>query len=105
MARCCTAPRARVAAWCIDPRLIPYALAAVALLVFSPALLNGFVDWDDHVNLVENPSYRGLGWTQIRWMFSSTLMGHYIPVTWLTLRPRLHAVGHEPVRVSPRRTT
>ena len=52
--------------------------------MFSPALRNGFVDWDDHVNLLENPNYRGLGWTQIRWMFSSTLMGHYIPVTWLT---------------------
>jgi hypothetical protein len=23
-------------------------------------------------------------WTQIRWMFTSTLMGHYIPVTWFT---------------------
>ena len=64
--------------------MIPYALAAVAFLVFSPALLNGFVDWDDHINLLENPSYRGLGWTHIRWMFSTTLMGHYIPVTWLS---------------------
>ena len=68
----------------LNPRLIPYALAAVAFLVFSPALLNGFVDWDDHINLLENPSYRGLGWTHIRWMFSTTLMGHYIPVTWLS---------------------
>ena len=76
--------RPRVAAWLLNPWWIPYALAAVALLVFSPALLNGFVDWDDQVNLVENPSYRGLGWTHIRWMFSSTLMGHYIPVTWLS---------------------
>ena len=76
--------RTRVAAWVLNPWLIPYALAAVALLVFSPALLNGFVDWDDHVNLLENPGYRGLGWTHIRWMFSSTLMGHYIPVTWLS---------------------
>ena len=76
--------RTRVAAWVLDARLIPYALAAVALLVFSPALLNGFVEWDDHINLLENPSYRGLGWTHIRWMFSTTLMGHYIPVTWLS---------------------
>lgn len=63
---------------------IPFALAALTFLVFSPALLNGFVYWDDSANLFENPSYRGLGWKQIRWMFTSTLMGHYIPVTWLT---------------------
>jgi protein O-mannosyl-transferase len=74
----------RAMACVLDPRLIPYALAAAALLVFSPALLNDFVDWDDHINLVENFRYRGLGWTPIRWMFSTTLMGHYIPVTWLS---------------------
>src|SRR5580765_8465561 len=77
--------RTSVAVWVLNPSYIPYALAAVALLAFSPALLNGFVDWDDHVNLLENPSYRGLGWTQIRWMFTTKLMGHYIPVTWLSL--------------------
>lgn len=76
--------RTRVAAGVLNSWLIPCALAAVALLVFSPALLYGFVDWDDHTNLLENPSYRGLGWTHIRWMFGSTLMGHYIPVTWLS---------------------
>ena len=74
----------RVAVWVLNPRLIPYVLAAVALLVFSPALLNGFVNWDDQVNLLENPSYRGLGWAHIRWMFRTTLMGHYIPITWLS---------------------
>jgi tetratricopeptide (TPR) repeat protein len=52
--------------------------------VFSPALSNGFVEWDDYANLFENPGFRGLGWAQLRWMFTSTLMGHYIPVTWLT---------------------
>lgn len=70
--------------WMFNARAIPLALAAATLLVFAPALLNRFVDWDDYINLFENPSYRGLGWKQIRWMFSTTLMGHYIPVTWLT---------------------
>ncbi len=76
--------RIRWVGWLMNARWIPFALTAVSLLVFSPALLNGFVEWDDYMNLFENPSYRGLGWTQIRWMFTSTLMGHYIPVTWLT---------------------
>lgn len=61
------------------------ALAAVTVAVFAPALLNGFVDWDDSVNVSDNIHFRGLGWAQIRWMLTTTLMGHYIPVTWLTL--------------------
>src|SRR6185503_9959800 len=43
------------------------------------------VNWDDHKNFTGNPGFRGLGWTQLRWMLTSTLMGHYIPITWLTL--------------------
>jgi protein O-mannosyl-transferase len=73
-----------LADWVPNSALIPFALAAATFLVFSPALRNGFVEWDDQVNLFENASYRGLGWNQLRWMFTSTLMGHYIPVTWLT---------------------
>lgn len=66
-------------------RLIPLVLAVVTFLVLLPALWNGFVEWDDHVNLYENEHYRGLTWPQIRWMFSTVLMGHWIPLTWLTL--------------------
>ncbi len=65
-------------------RLTPWALAAIAFTGFLPALWNDFVEWDDYVNLFENPHYRGLGLSQLRWMVTSTLMGHYIPVTWLT---------------------
>ena len=65
-------------------RLIPLMLALITFLVFLPALWNGFVAWDDQVNLYENPQYRGLTWPQIRWMFSNVTMGHWIPLTWLT---------------------
>ena len=57
-------------------------LAVVA--VFAHGLYNDFVQWDDPINLIDNQNFRGLGWAQIRWMFTTTLMGHYIPVTWLT---------------------
>lgn len=69
----------------LRPRLLPLLLAAAVLIVFSPSLFNEFVHWDDNVNIVDNPHFRGLGWAQIRWMFTTGLMGHYIPVTWLTL--------------------
>jgi len=77
-----TEPTTSIRSW--SPRLIPLALGVVTFLVFLPALWNGFVEWDDQVNLYENPEYRGLTWPQIRWMFSTVLMGHWIPLTWLT---------------------
>ena len=52
--------------------------------VFAVALRNDFVRWDDYRNLVDNPHFRGLGAAQLAWMFTTTLMGHYIPLTWLT---------------------
>lgn len=65
--------------------LLPVAIALITLAVFSPAIDNGFVEWDDQIILTHNEGYRGLGWEQIRWMFSNVTMGHYVPVTWVTL--------------------
>src|SRR5205807_187055 len=51
---------------------------------FLPALQNQFVSWDDAENFLDNPHYRGLGWSQLHWMWT-THQGHYIPLTWMTL--------------------
>jgi hypothetical protein len=59
-------------------------LAATAV-AFLPALGADFVNWDDPRNFLDNPHFRGLGAEQLRWMFTARHMGHYIPVTWLTL--------------------
>jgi tetratricopeptide (TPR) repeat protein len=65
--------------------LFALAVAALAVIVFLPALGNDFVDWDDEINLTANPHYRGLGWTQLRWMATSShVLGHWIPLTWLS---------------------
>jgi tetratricopeptide (TPR) repeat protein len=64
---------------------VPLLIALVTFAVFSPALWNQFVDWDDQVNFLTNNDYRGLGWTHLRWMFTSFLMGQWIPLTWMTL--------------------
>lgn len=65
-----------------------WALALLAALlafgVYLGALDAGFVDWDDTGVLLENPNWRGLGPTQLAWMFTSNHYGHYQPVTWLT---------------------
>lgn len=65
--------------------LAPALVAVVTATVFLPALNNGFVDWDDEKLLVDNVQYRGLGWTQIRWMFTTFHYGHYQPLSWMTL--------------------
>ena len=51
---------------------------------FAPALRAGFVDWDDPSNLLENPHYRGLSPTHLRWMFTTLLGGHYQPLSWVS---------------------
>ncbi|HUG38661.1 MAG TPA: tetratricopeptide repeat protein [Candidatus Limnocylindrales bacterium] len=65
-------------------RLLPVAVALVTALTFTPALWTGFV-WDDEAMFLQNPSYRGLGWTELAWMFTTVHMTHYTPLSWLTL--------------------
>ncbi len=64
--------------------IAPALVGLATLLVFLPALGNQFVNWDDEVNLVSNPHFRGLGPAQLRWMFTTFHAGHYIPMTWLS---------------------
>ncbi|MCX5795121.1 MAG: tetratricopeptide repeat protein [Elusimicrobia bacterium] len=67
------------------PWLPPALTAFVVLLCFAPALKAGFVAWDDGKNFLENAAYRGLGWAQLRWMFTTFHLGHYQPLSWVTL--------------------
>jgi tetratricopeptide (TPR) repeat protein len=64
--------------WCV-------ALAAAVFVSFLPALRCGFVNWDDDFNFLDNLEYRGLSPTHLKWMFSTFLMGHYQPLSWVTL--------------------
>lgn len=64
--------------------ILPVVVAAVTFVAFLPVLDAGFLNWDDDTNLLDNPRYRGLGWTQFRWMFTTMLLGHYIPITWMS---------------------
>ena len=68
------------------PRWLPPGLVvAVTLAAFLPTLGNGFASWDDAINFLDNPHFRGLGPAQLRWMFTTFHAGHYIPLTWLSL--------------------
>ncbi len=60
-------------------------LVAVVLVAFLPALAGGFAPLDDDQNFVYNPAYRGLGLPQLGWMFTTRHLGHYIPLSWMSL--------------------
>ncbi|HEX5042304.1 MAG TPA: tetratricopeptide repeat protein [Candidatus Polarisedimenticolaceae bacterium] len=62
----------------------PALVGLAALAVFLPSLRNGFVDWDDAKNLLDNLAYRGLGAEQLRWMWTTFHLGPYQPLSWMT---------------------
>jgi protein O-mannosyl-transferase len=64
--------------------LLPLLVALITFVVFSPALRNDFVNWDDLETLVDNQNFRGLTWSHLHWMFTTFHLGHYQPLSWLT---------------------
>lgn len=66
-------------------RLLPFIVAAVTAAAFLPTIDGEFLNWDDDRNFLRNPGFRGLGLEQLRWMLTAFHLGHYIPVSWLTL--------------------
>jgi protein O-mannosyl-transferase len=65
--------------------LIPLSIVVLTFVAFLPSLQNGFVNWDDEAVLLDNPNYRGLGWQQLRWMFTTFHMSVYRPIAWITM--------------------
>src|SRR6266850_2866730 len=76
--------------------LIPGLVALITFVVFSPALRNGFVNWDDFETIVENQNFRGFTWSHLRWMFTTFHLGHYQPLSWLTFSLDYLLWGVEP---------
>jgi hypothetical protein len=64
---------------------------------FMPAIGNGFVNFDDDRLLLHNP-YLRLPWPQkLAWMGVTTHMGHYQPLTWLSLSLDQAVAGLAPI--------
>jgi protein O-mannosyl-transferase len=63
--------------------LVALPLVIVVLAAFIPALDNGFVNWDDDKNFLDNPYYRGLAPHQLRWALTTFWLGVYQPLAWL----------------------
>ncbi len=73
------------------------AIAAVAAwFAFTPVLDAGFVNYDDTGLFVDNPTFRGLGAENLRWMFTTTMAGHWAPLTWVSHALDVLASGLDP---------
>ena len=68
----------------LAPAVVGTLVALATALAFLPVLQNAFVAWDDYETLVDHSRYRGFGWAQLSWMFTTFYMGHYQPLTWLS---------------------
>ena len=72
-----------------EPRALDWVaallVAQLALVAFLPALRAEFVLWDDDTNFLKNTAWRGLGWAELEWMFTTPHKGQWIPLTWITL--------------------
>jgi protein O-mannosyl-transferase len=75
----------------------PLLVAAISAIAFLPALRNGYVDWDDNINFVQNLNFRGLGWSQLRWAWSETRIGVYQPLGWMLLELEYSLWGINPM--------
>ncbi len=64
--------------------------------LFAPAMNFEFVNWDDPEHLLDNPAVRAVTPDNIRAVFSSTVVGTYIPLTLLSFMIEYHFFGEQP---------
>ena len=65
--------------------LIYAALVLATLIAFEPVRHNGFVDYDDHDYVTENPHVTdGINSKSVIWAFTSLHIANWHPLTWLS---------------------
>ncbi len=62
----------------------PALIAVAVFAVFSFAPPARFLQWDDAANLLNNDSWRGLSWTNLKWMWVTRHYGPWQPLSWLS---------------------
>lgn len=60
-------------------------LVAAVGMAFLPSVNAEWLNWDDEKNFLINDRWRGLDWAQLEWMWTARWMGHYQPLTWMSL--------------------
>lgn len=80
----------------MSERRAALAAAAAAVLAYLPALRYPFLSWDDDVNVVGNAA---LAFTPdgLLWMLTGSRLGHWHPLTWLSLAADKAVGGGSPL--------
>ena len=68
---------------------VAFLVALLTILVYLPALQNGFVNWDDPQYIYENPEIKSIDFKSLKWMFTTFDVSNWHPLTWLS-----HAVDY-----------
>jgi protein O-mannosyl-transferase len=78
-------------------RLTTPAIALLTLLLFSPALANGFVNLDDETYVTANPHVQGgLTRENLVWAATAQIGSNWHPLTWLSLQLDATLFGSRP---------
>jgi protein O-mannosyl-transferase len=72
-------------------------VATMTVLAFLPTVRNGFVNFDDDRVLLHNPYLRLSAGNTLSWIWSTTFLGHYQPLTWMSLWIDYAAAGMAPL--------
>ncbi|MEI7898378.1 MAG: tetratricopeptide repeat protein, partial [bacterium] len=81
-----------------NPWLFAGVLLPITFIVFSPALFNEFVNWDDYNYIRDNPLLQDFSLNTIRHLFNfgTFVMGNYHPFTMLSYLAEYHFAGSSP---------
>ncbi|MFZ3264587.1 MAG: tetratricopeptide repeat protein, partial [Terriglobales bacterium] len=72
-------------------------LAGMTIGLYSPVIGHSFIKWDDQPYVTANPHvHGGLGWSTIKWAFTSTEESNWHPLTWLS-----HALDYQLFALNP----
>ncbi len=70
------------------------ALVAITLATFINSCGNGFVQYDDSINIYGNPRIQSLSVDNLKWMFTDTQFAQrYMPLGWLSYAVDYHFFG------------
>jgi tetratricopeptide (TPR) repeat protein len=68
----------------------------ITFIAFLPSLQNGFVNWDDDVNVLQNKDILALDLPHLKAIFTHDVIGNYNPLPILTFALEYHFVQFEP---------
>jgi hypothetical protein len=63
----------------------PLAILVIAFGAFAPALSQGFAALDDDYNFYYNDRWAGLSASHLGWMWTTSWIGHWQPLSWMSL--------------------